>query len=51
MATIFKVILIAIMVISFMAVMGEKKDKDLRNNATALCIASITGFLLINFII
>lgn len=51
MTIIFKVILIVIMILSFLAVMGEKKDKELRNNATALCITSITGFLLVNFII
>lgn len=41
----FQIIMLLITVITFIGSVGEKDDKTLRNNLTAICIASIIGFI------
>ncbi len=41
----FQIILIFIILISFICSVGEKEDKNLRNNCLALCIAAIGAFV------
>ncbi|MCY8035617.1 hypothetical protein [Bacillus sonorensis] len=37
----FKIILLLIMILSFIGVIGEKENKKLRDNMTAVCLASM----------
>lgn len=41
----FQVILLIIMIISFMGVVAEKENNNLRTNLTILCIATSLVFL------
>lgn len=41
----FQIILLIIILISFVCVAGERDDEALRSNMTAVCIASITAFI------
>lgn len=45
----FQVIILIIIVVSFLGSVGEKRDKRLRNNLTALCLASIIAFTIITW--
>ncbi|GEN31940.1 hypothetical protein HNQ35_002206 [Cerasibacillus quisquiliarum] len=44
--TVFKVLLLFMIAVSFIYVSGEDKDKDLRTQMTAICIAAIIAFLI-----
>lgn len=46
MLTAFQTLMIAITIFTFIGSVGERENKDLRNNMTALCISSIAGFIL-----
>ncbi|MEC0709614.1 hypothetical protein P8881_19005 [Bacillus haynesii] len=43
MITAFKIVLLTILTSSFLRAYGEKEDKKMRDNMTAICIASIIG--------
>lgn len=41
----FKIILLLIIILSFLGAVGERENKNLRDNMTAICITSIIGSL------
>lgn len=41
----FQVILIIIMLIGLLGTIGERKDKDLSNRMTTLCVAAMACFI------
>ena len=41
----FQIILLIIILISFMGVVGEKEDKDLRKNLSAIIISGMASFI------
>jgi len=51
MITTFKVILIIIILITFLGVIGERKDTELRKHLTAICIVSIVGFIVSSLVL
>ncbi|MBU9711079.1 hypothetical protein [Evansella tamaricis] len=42
----YKIFLLSIIIITFIGTVGERKDENLRNNMTAICIASMISFLI-----
>lgn len=46
MLLVFQVITLLIVTISFFGVIGERKDIELRNNLTVLCIGNVFAFVL-----
>lgn len=51
MRTIFQALLITIIVITFLGGIGEKKDKDLRNNMIVLCVVSIVAYVVFTWFV
>lgn len=51
MITTFKIILIIVILITFIGVIGERKDKDLRKHLTAICIVAILGFIISSLVL
>jgi len=45
----FKIILLLIIVLSFLGAVGERENKNLRDNMTAICISSMFS-LIVSFI-
>lgn len=43
--TAFQIVLLIVILVSFSGAVGEKKDINLRNNMTYICIFSILTFL------
>lgn len=41
----FKTIILSALFISFIGVVGEKKDTNLRNNLTVICVSSMLAFI------
>lgn len=46
MITAFQVLMLFIITLSFIVVMGERKNKDLRVQSTAVCIGGMLSFVL-----
>lgn len=46
-----QIILAIILIVTLIGSVGEKKDKDLRRNMTAICITSIVSELITFFVL